>query len=429
MTYEEAVSYIESIRTFGTKPGLRRVRALCAALGNPQDRLRAIHVTGTNGKGSTASFCRAILQAAGYKTGLFMSPYVDDFRERIQFDGDLIPKEDLIEAVERADVYVRELKNLGYMQPGQFELETAIAFDYFARKNCDFAVIEVGIGGKSDCTNILKTTDVAVFTSISLDHTASLGPTVRDIAHDKSGIIKPGCAAVCIAGQHPDALDEIRHAAQENAAPLTVCDLDGVQVVRRDLDGTDFTYRGLTLCLRMPGVHQIKNAVCAVEAMLALRARGVRIPDEAIEVGIASVKAPGRLEAVGAAPLCLLDGGHNPGAIAALMALLDDNLRGRRLITIMGMFADKDYVSCVQAIASRSTVFIASSSGQPRSQEAETLASLARRDCAQVHVRARIEEAVALALELAKPDDVVLVSGSIYNIAPARSGILAYHKM
>ena len=425
MTYEQAVSYIESIRTFGTKPGLRRVRALCARMGEPQDRLRAIHITGTNGKGSTASFIRAVLQEAGYTTGLFMSPYVDDFRERIQYNGELIPQEDLIEEVERADACVRTLKNLGYMQPGQFELETAMAFDYFARKNCDFAVIEVGVGGKNDCTNILKTTMAAVLTSISLDHTAALGPSVRDIAREKAGIIKPGGATVCIAGQHPDAVEEIQRAAVAVNSPLTLCSLDGVDLIRRDLDGTDFTYCGLNLRLRMPGMHQVKNAVCAVETMFALRAQGVQIPDAAIEAGIASVKAPGRQEALGSAPLCLLDGGHNPGAIGALTALLDETLGARRLITVMGMFADKDYAACVREIASRSTVFIASSSGQPRSQEAQVLAALAQRDCMQVYARVRIEDAVDLALKLALPGDVVLVCGSIYNIAPARAVIAA----
>ena len=426
MNGKEAVDYIESIKTFGTKPGLRRVRALCALLGDPQDRVDAVHVTGTNGKGSTASFCRAVLTAAGYKTGLFMSPYVDDFRERISLDGALIAPEDLAFEVEQADKAVRKLKNLGYMQCGQFELETAIAFSYFARKGCDIAVVEVGIGGKSDCTNILKTTKAAVLTSISLDHTATLGPTVRDIARDKAGIIKPGCAAISIAGQHADAQDEIRKAAEKAGASLTQCSLEGVEILKTGLEGTVFSYKGLTLSLSMPGAHQVKNAVCAVETMLALREKGYEIPDRAIEEGISSVKAPGRLETVGASPLCLLDGGHNPAAIDALTALLDENLDSRRLVTVMGMFADKDYVSCVQKIASRSAVFIASSSGQPRSQEAAALAELARRDCGAVHTRERIEDAVELALFLAGKDDVVLVCGSIYNISPARSRIEAH---
>jgi len=271
--YEQALSYIESIKTFGTKPGQRRIRALLDLLGNPQDRLRAIHVTGTNGKGSTASFCRAILEAAGYTTGLFMSPYVDDFRERIQYAGDLIPKEDLVETLDRVRTCADLLKNLGYMQVGQFELETAMAFDYFARKNVDFAVIEVGIGGKSDTTNILKTTEVAVLTSISLDHTAQLGPTVRDIARDKAGIIKPGCTAVSIAEQAEDAQEEIRAAAETVGAALVQCTLDGVEILRRALDGTTFRYKGLTVTLRMPGAHQVKNAVAAIEAMLALPER------------------------------------------------------------------------------------------------------------------------------------------------------------
>ena len=212
MTYNEALAYIESTVTFGGKPGLRRIRALCELLGNPQDKVRVVHITGTNGKGSTAAMTASILRRAGYRVGLFVSPYVDDFRERIQLDGELIPREDLVRDLEDMIPYINYLREQGFMHPTQFEMETAMAFSYFARKKCDIAVVEAGVGGLMDCTNIVRTTEVAVLTSISLDHTAVLGPTITDITQDKSGIIKEGCDTVITPGQPEEAVSVIRSA-------------------------------------------------------------------------------------------------------------------------------------------------------------------------------------------------------------------------
>ena len=425
MTYREALTYIESTVTFGGKPGLRRIRALCELMGNPQDKVRVIHITGTNGKGSTAAMTASVLRQAGYHVGLFVSPYVDDFRERIQFDGELIPREDLVRELEEMIPYVNYLREQGFLHPTQFEMETAMAFSYFARKQCDFAVVEAGVGGLMDCTNVVKTTEVAVLTSISLDHTAVLGPTIADIALDKSGIIKDGCDTVITPLQPEEARTVIETACREHHARLTVPDMGRVMVQSRALSGSQVIYDGEELYIPLAGEYQIRNAVTVVEICRALQRRGFAIPKEAIAKGISMTRMPGRFETVRNTPLCILDGGHNPGAVEALCRNLDESLRGRRLIAIMGMFADKDFMSCVKNVASRADVFIATSSGQPRSQEARTLAGIAKRDCHEVYWNPDIETAARIALSLASYGDVILVCGSIYNIAPARAVLAA----
>ncbi|MBE6934951.1 MAG: bifunctional folylpolyglutamate synthase/dihydrofolate synthase [Ruminococcaceae bacterium] len=425
MTYEEALQRIQNTVTFGAKPGLRRIRALAQRMGNPQNRLRVVHITGTNGKGSTAAMTAAVLRAAGYRVGLFVSPYVDDFRERIQLDGQLIPKEDLTAEVENLLPHIDALREQGFHHPTQFEMETAMAFSYFARKHCDFAVIEAGVGGTGDCTNIVTTTEAAVLTSISLDHTAALGPTVAAIAAEKSGIIKPGCAVVLTPHQPEEVMQVVRDAAARQNAGLTIPDMDAVEVLSRSLTESQIRYRGVDLRIPLAGEYQIRNAVTAFEVCRGLAARGYHVTDAAIAAGIAAAYMPGRFERVKDAPLCVLDGGHNPGAIDALCRNLDETLNGRRLIVVMGMFADKDYTGCVGKVADRAQVFIATSSGQPRSQEARTLAEIARRHCGEAYWNAEVGAAVRQAMALAKPDDVVLVCGSIYNIAPARAAFRA----
>ena len=420
MTYNEALAYIESTVTFGGKPGLRRIRALCELLRNPQDKVRVVHITGTNGKGSTAAMTASILRRAGYRVGLFVSPYVDDFRERIQLDGELIPREDLVRELEDMIPYINYLREQGFMHPTQFEMETAMAFSYFARKKCDIAVVEAGVGGLMDCTNIVRTTEVAVLTSISLDHTAVLGPTITDITQDKSGIIKEGCDTVITPGQPEEAVSVIRSACRERHAHLTEPNMACMQICSRTLSGSRILYDGMELYVPLAGEYQIRNAVTAVEVCRALARRGYAVTQDAIMEGISTAYIPGRFETVRNAPLCILDGGHNPGAIEALCRNLDESLAGRRLIAVMGMFADKDYVSCVKNVASRADVFIATSSGQPRSQEAHTLAGVAKPYCREVYWNPDVGTAARVALSLASYGDVILVCGSIYNVAPAR---------
>lgn len=425
MTYHEALAYIEGTVTFGGKPGLRRIRALCEQMGNPQDKVRVVHITGTNGKGSTAAMTASVLRRAGYRVGLFVSPYVDDFRERIQLDGALIPRDELVRELEDLLPQIAALRERGFMHPTQFEMETAMAFSYFARKKCDFAVVEAGVGGLMDCTNLVETTDVAVLTSISLDHTAVLGPTVADIARDKCGIIKDGCDTVITPYQPEKAVTMIETACRERGARLTVPDMARVEVLARTLTGSRIRYDGAELYVPLAGEYQIRNAVTVVEICRALARRGYAISPDAIAEGVSAAHMPGRFETVRNTPLCILDGGHNPGAIEALCRNLDETLGGKRLVVVMGMFADKDYVSCVKAIASRASLFIATSSGQPRSQEARTLAGIAKQYCRDVCWNPDVGVAARVALGLASHGDVILVCGSIYNIAPARAALTA----
>lgn len=425
MTYQEALAYIENTVTFGGKPGLRRIRALCERIGNPQDKMRVVHITGTNGKGSTAAMTAAVLRRAGYHVGLFVSPYVDDFRERIQLDGALISRDDLVQELEALLPHIDFLRERGFMHPTQFEMESAMAFSYFARKRCDFAVVEAGVGGLMDCTNLVKTTDVAVLTSVSLDHTAVLGPTIAEIARDKCGIIKDGCDTVMTPYQPEEAVAVIKAACRERSSCLTVPDMTRVDVLERTLTGSRIRYDGMELYVPLAGEYQIRNAVTVVEICRALTRRRCHITSDDITEGISAAHMPGRFETVRNTPLCILDGGHNPGAIEALCRNLDETLGGKRLIVVMGMFADKDYISCVKAVASRAGLFIATSSGQPRSQEARTLAGIAQQYCRDVCWNPDIGVAARVALGLASHEDVILVCGSIYNIAPARAALTA----
>lgn len=418
----ESVRIIENTEVFGGRPGLSRIRAILNALGDPQRELKYVHVTGTNGKGSTAAMIEACLRAAGHKTGLFASPYVDDFRERIQSGGRMIPEADLDAALARVNIAVRRTRALGHMAPTQFELETAIALDYFARQGVDVAVVEVGVGGGHDCTNVIPAPECAVLTPISLDHTAALGRTAAEIAGEKCGIIKDGCPVVSAWTQPEDARTVIR----ARAGSLITADPAKLDVTARSIYGCAFTYGGLTLSVAMAGDHQIENAAVAAEVCRVLERRGIPIPDDAIRAGIACVRLPGRAEIARNNPTCILDGGHNAGAVAALCKVLDMLPADRRLIAVMGMFADKDYAACVEMIARRAGVFIASSSRQPRSLDPRSLASLASGFCPDCCWNSDMTTAVKIALARAGVNDVILVCGSIYNIHEARAALAQY---
>ncbi len=420
MTYEEALAYIHSTRNFGSKPGLTRIRALMEACGNPQKSVRFVHVTGTNGKGSTTTMIANILRDAGYRTGLFLSPYVDDFRERIQVSGEMIPHEALCEELERLIPAIRTIREQGHTHPTEFELVTALAFNWFAHSGCDIVALEVGLGGRLDCTNIIDAPEAAVFTPVSLDHTKLLGSTTAEIARDKAGIIKPGCDAVTCYGQDSAALAVLRSVCAEKGVRLHVPDADKLDLMSSVLGESKVEYDYFPLTVSMTGSHQIQNAVTAYFTALALRERGWTISDENIRSGIASTRFPGRLEIIRRQPLILLDGGHNPGGADAVAHTIDEYLSGRRIITVMGMCADKNTEYCIHEIARRSSVFIGTQSLIPRALPARDVANAAKGLCPSVNWNAEISKACRIAMELAAPGDVILVCGSLYILHDAR---------
>lgn len=330
----DPVEYINTPRWRSSRLGLDRTRELLAGLGNPQRHLRVVHVAGTNGKGSTCAFLASILQQAGYRTGLFTSPYIFEFAERIRVDGQNIPPDDLLEVT----LAVRGVAEAMDDHPTEFELMTAVAFMYFAQRECDICVVEVGLGGRLDSTNVLEGPEVCVITPIALDHMQVLGSTLEDIAGEKAGIMKPGVLVVC-APQQPEAMGVIAARAVEQRAPLACVDADQVQ-------GTpaDFSYRGWRrVTLGLQGGYQVQNAATALETVGVLRERGWNIPDDAVIAGLAETRWPGRFELLGHQPPFIVDGGHNPQGVQALIESLAQSYPERPVIFIFGVLADKDY--------------------------------------------------------------------------------------
>ena len=337
----DPVEYINTPRWRSSRLGLDRTRELFAGLGNPQDRLRVVHVAGTNGKGSTCAFLASILQEAGYKTGLFTSPYIIEFADRIRVDGCNIPADDLLDVT----LSVREVAEAMPDHPTEFELMTAVAFTYFARQECDICVVEVGLGGRLDSTNVLESPEVCVITPIALDHTELLGDTLAAIAAEKAGILKPGVPAVS-AVQEVEAMQVIVDKAAEQQAPLTC--VDAVQI-----RGTaaDFSYRGWEhLSLGLLGSYQMENAATALEVVGVLRDRGWSISDAAISAGLANTYWPGRFELLGDEPTFIVDGGHNPQGAQVLIESLEQRYPGRPVIVVLGVLGDKDYSAMVHSI-------------------------------------------------------------------------------
>ncbi|MDR3313239.1 MAG: bifunctional folylpolyglutamate synthase/dihydrofolate synthase [Oscillospiraceae bacterium] len=381
MTYPEALEYIHALERFGIKPGLERIRALCAALGEPQQRLPCIHVAGTNGKGSTCAMLAGICRAAGLRTGLYTSPYVLDFRERMQVEGEMIPAQDLARWVER----LRPLAEALPAPPTEFEFITALAFAWFAEQRCDVVILETGLGGRWDATNVIAQPLCSVITKISLDHTQILGDTIEKIAAEKCGILKPGCLAVSCCEQPPAAYNVIQATAARLGCPLEIPNAGECEALSLGLGGGEARLAGLPVRVPFAGEHMCRNALTAVVAARLLRRTGrLALPEAAIAAGVAAARLPARMELLCADPLLLLDGGHNPDAGQALAAAIDRFLQGRPLIALCGMMADKDVGAYLAYIVPRVAQFIACCPANPRAMPAQALATeaslLAARD-------------------------------------------------
>lgn len=414
-----AVDYIHSLGRFSGEPGLHRIRALCAALGNPQDGLKFVHLAGTNGKGSTACMLDSALRAAGYHVGLYTSPYLVQFHERIRVDGVMIPDADLTRLSARVAQACEGLTLPEGEHIGEFEFTTALAFLYFAEQRCDIVVLETGLGGRCDATNIIRAPEVCIITPISRDHMAVLGDTVAEIAAEKAAIIKPACAVVCADGQPDEVLPVIRRACDAVGA-IWYDGVQDMQLLRCDIMGSAFVRGGQGYTIPMPGRHQLQNAQTALRTLAALRERGWNIPLEAEVRGLARARMPGRLERMADQPLVLLDGAHNAAGVAALTRTVDEMLKMRRLLVVMGMVKDKEYGECIYEMARRADVFFACApEADMRALPAQTAAAIAEQHCGEVYDCHTVEHALELALEKAAPRDCVLVCGSLYLIGEA----------
>lgn len=413
MNYNEALEFIHSRMKFGSQPGMERISALCEAFGNPQDKLKYVHVAGTNGKGSTCTMIAKILEASGYKVGLFTSPFITDFRERIQINSQMIPKESFAAIVERIIPVIDDLKQKN-INPTEFEIITIAAFLYFEQENCDIVVLEVGLGGTLDSTNIIKSSEVSVVTSISMDHTDILGDTILEIAAHKCGIFKQGGHVVGY--PQPDFTVEryVKEKAKEAGCDYTHSELGRIRLVREEFDGSTIIYAGCTFKLPLTGKHQIYNFSTAIAAINVLKGKGWNVSMKNMLDGIASLKMPARVETVSTDPLVIIDGGHNAEGFDALCYTIEKYLKGKKIIAVFGMMKDKDYKYCAKKLAPLCEIIYTTTVSNPRSLTAKELAEELKLYGAKVKPVDDCGKAYKKAVKKADKDTAVIVCGSLY---------------
>lgn len=417
MTYEEALSYIHSICWKGSKLGLDRTRELLGKLNDPQKELKFIHIAGTNGKGSTAAMLSSILEEAGYRVGLYTSPFINRFNERMQVNHQPIPDEELAALTE----YVRPHADAMADSPTEFELITALAMVWFARQKCDIVVLEVGMGGELDSTNIIDVPEAAVIAAMGLDHVKELGPTMADIARAKAGIIKEGGRVVSYGG-NPEA-DEVI-AAVCRARNASLCQPDFSAIVPGDfsLEGQTFSYKGWR-GLRIPlvGAYQMNNAAVVLETVEVLRQRGWSVSDEAVRKGLADTRWPARFEVLRRDPVFIVDGGHNPHGIRATAESLRRLFPGRKITFVTGVMADKDVEHILGLIVPLADQFFTVRPDNPRAMDAGELARRIEAMGAKATPCASVRDGVDRAIQAEGPHGVACALGSLYMSGEVRS--------
>ncbi|MGI6045334.1 MAG: bifunctional folylpolyglutamate synthase/dihydrofolate synthase [Eggerthellaceae bacterium] len=442
----DPIAYINEPRWHHSVLGLTRISALLEKLGRPQDDLRFVHVAGTNGKGSTCAFIASILQEAGYTTGLFTSPFIMQFEERIRVNKDMISYEDLyaltLEIKDAADKVEEEEGT----HPTEFELMTALAFLYFNRKGCDIAVVEVGLGGRLDSTNVIENPLVSVITRIGLDHTAVLGKTLGAIAKEKAGIIKSSCPVVSYP-QDSEAATSIADIARAKNASLTVPDFEDLVVgsvtwqTEASLEGgaviehpeRSFSYHGNQFRTRLLGSYQPYNAGLALETVEVLKDQGLEISDEDCRRGIAKTIWPGRFELVQRGSdkgILIIDGGHNVQGAEALTSSLANVFPNKKVVFVVGMLADKDYTNSLSVLIPYAAAFVTITPPNERALSGHRLAEEIKKrlhdektEPVPIYETSSIAEAMELADRLAGADGIVTTFGSLYSIAAIKEAV------
>ena len=413
MTLDEALRYIHTVSWMTTIPGLERELELLERIGNPHRGMKYIHVAGTNGKGSTAAMLANILRRAGYRTGLYTSPYIIRFNERIQVDGEQIPDEAVCALTEFIKPHAEAMAS----HPSEFEIVTAIGFEYFRRQKCDIVVLEVGMGGEWDATNVIEDNEAAVIVNIGLDHTGVLGDTVEEIALTKSGVVKRGCPCVMYR-QQPSVEAVFESVCRKMDAPFILADFDSLKPRYAGLDGQRFDWGDMKdLSIPLLGAHQLLNACNVLTAVQVLRGRGWAISDSAVREGLATVEWPGRFQVMRKNPLFIVDGGHNPQCLEALENAIKTYLPGQKLVFLNGCMADKDYGDMFRFLLPYAREFVTVTPRNPRALPAEELSRYITENLgAKATACATVAEGVRTAIEKAGPDGVVCACGSLYMI-------------
>lgn len=411
MDYAECLEYIHGISWSFCKPGLERIGELCQRLRDPERELRFVHVAGTNGKGSFSSMLSSVLRAEGYKVGLYTSPYIKVFNERMQINGENISDEELVALTE----YVRPIADSMKDKPTEFELITAIAFEYFKRNKCDIVVLEAGMGGRLDSTNIIENSLMSVITGIALDHTAFLGDTTAKIAAEKAGIIKKG-RPVLFGGTDAEAEAVIRKRAEEQGSPLRVTDCSKISSLKMTLDGSRFDFgEHKDIYIRLLGTYQPKNAANVLTAVDMLREEGIEISERAVREGLRRAKWPARFEVLSRDPLVIFDGAHNPQGIAAAVESIKLYFGGNKVYIMTGVLRDKDYTAIARDLADVASKAFTLTPDNTRALSAEEYAEVLRDAGIEAYPNESIKGAFERAKQEAKKDGVPLVClGSLY---------------
>ena len=422
MDYSQVTDFINKAKKFGSRLDLTRIEKLCALLGHPERKSRFVHVAGTNGKGSVSVYLENILASSGLTVGLFTSPFIYDFNERIQINNVPISDSDLLFCMEEVVRATEQMIEEGFEHPTEFELITAAAFLYFKHKECDIVVLEVGLGGRLDATNVIQKPLVSVITSISFDHMEYLGTTLAEIAENKCGIIKKGCPVVSYPNQPAEAMRVMEETAKRRESVLKVPDGE-LTIHESGLAGNRFTYEGEAYETALVGTFQVYNAVTAIAAVKCLQSGGVLISEEHIRQGLMRAKWPARFELLRKSPVVILDGSHNADGMRAFVETAKTCLCGKKAICVFGMLKDKDYASCLSMLSEVTDTVVVTEVDNPRKESAETLAQTAKQFIPHVHAEKNNRDAVALAKKLAKDTDAIICLGSLYMMKDIRDAV------
>ena len=423
VNYNEALEYIEGTLKFGSILGLERIGKLLDLLGNPEKKLKFVHVAGTNGKGSTVAFLSSILIEAGYRVGMYTSPGLHRFNDRIRVNNKDIEDERLAEITGIVKEKIELMISMNMESPTEFEIVTAIAFLYYLEMNCDIVVLEVGLGGRLDSTNIIPAPLVSVITTIDYDHMDILGNTLAEIAREKAGILKKGTELV-LYPQQEEAEEVILKTAEELEVRVHKVSFEDIERLGHDEYQQSFKREGEVFTLGILGEHQIKNAATAMEAVNVLRRKGFVISDDQLKSGLSAARWPGRFELLSHKPLYVADGAHNLQGVEILAENLRKYFAGKRIIFIMGVLRDKKYEEMVKKVLPLADFFIAVTPDNSRALQAEELKEVIIKSGGKCLVADSVVEAIKLALEKVGDDQVICSFGSLYYISEVREAFL-----
>lgn len=417
MTYEEAMNFIQNTNKFGTVLGLDSIRELLARLGNPQEQLKIVHIAGTNGKGSILAFLASVFRESGYRAGRYVSPASFSYEERFRINEENISKEDLCHYVEQVKTVSDNMVNDGMAHPTMFEIETALSFLYFRDKKVDVVLLETGMGGRLDATNIVSRPICTVIASIGYDHMQYLGNTITEIAGEKAGIIKDGCPVVSY-NNDKEANEVIKAAAAEKHCQLDFVNLSGIRILDQSLKGQSFSYRSShgrwyeKIEIPLLGDHQIQNAATALEVLEVIK-NYYCISEFQTEEGFRSTVWRGRLEMLSEHPAVFCDGAHNPDGSRCLAKFLQNNFTNRRIIYIMGVLADKEYERMLKETAGIADCIYTVAPDNPRALSSQKLGEAAGKYCEKVYIRERLAPCLEEVKKKAGKDDVIVIFGTL----------------